>query len=138
MKRLTVLMILGVLVLTGCQTQTQAEIEVVGKNVRIVGAKTSKYPLTLEYMGIVDTEDTRSSAFKTGGKIEEIYIKQGQQINKGDKLIRLNEEDLRSTVSVAKAQYEMAQTQYNMVMKGATEEEINQAKISIEMAERNL
>ncbi|WP_069999301.1 efflux RND transporter periplasmic adaptor subunit [Cellulosilyticum sp. I15G10I2] len=136
MKKLTALMILGLIVLPGCQTQ--AEIEVVGKNVRIVGAKTHKYPLTLEYMGIVDTEDTRSSAFKTGGKIEEIYIKQGQQINKGDKLIRLNEEDLRSTVSVAKAQYEMAQTQYNMVMKGATEEEINQAKISVEMAERNL
>lgn len=140
MKRLTVLMILGLLALTGCQTQTQtqAEIEAAGKNVRVVGAKTRKYPITLEYMGIMDTEDTRSSAFKTGGKIEEIYIKQGQQINKGDKLIRLNEEDLRSTVSVAKAQYEMAQTQYNMVMKGATEEEINQAKISIEMAERNL
>ncbi|ABR47541.1 efflux transporter, RND family, MFP subunit [Alkaliphilus metalliredigens QYMF] len=136
MKKLIALMILGLLVLTGCQTQV--EIEVVGKNVRIVEAETRKYPVTLEYMGIMDTEDTRSSAFKTGGKIEEIYVKTGQQINKGDKLIRLNEEDLRSTVNVAKAQYEIAETQYNMAMKGATEEEINQAKISVEMAERNL
>ncbi|SMP68597.1 efflux RND transporter periplasmic adaptor subunit [Anoxynatronum buryatiense] len=136
MKKLLALMILGVLVLTGCQTQ--AAIEVAGKNVRIVEAEIRKYPVTLEYMGIVDTEDTRSSAFKTGGKIEEIYVKPGQQINKGDQLIRLNEEDLRSAVSVAKAQYEVAETQYNMAMKGATEEEINQAKIRVEVAERNL
>ncbi|SET15677.1 RND family efflux transporter, MFP subunit [Natronincola peptidivorans] len=136
MKKLITLTILGLLVLTGCQTQT--EIEVVGKNVRIVEVETRKYAITLEYMGIVDAKNTRAFAFKTGGKIEEIYVKSGQQISKGDKLIRLNEEDLRTAVDVAKAQYEMAETQYNMAMKGATEEEINQAKISVEMAERNV
>lgn len=135
MKKNIVLVLMGLLILTGCQPQKETEIP--RKNVRVMQTETKKYPLTLDYMGIVDSQDVRTPASKVGGKIDGIFVKSGQQVSKGDRLIKVSEEDLKNNVNVAKAQYEMAKTQYDMAINGATQEDINQAKISVEMAERN-
>ncbi|AOT70328.1 efflux RND transporter periplasmic adaptor subunit [Geosporobacter ferrireducens] len=135
MKKFIVCILIGVFLLTGCQPQK--EIEVQRKNVRAMQAETKKVPLTLAYMGIVDAQDVRTSAFKTGGKVEEIFVKSGQQVKRGDKLVRISEEDLKTKVDIGKAQYEIAKTQYDMAVKGAVQEDINQLKISVEVAEKN-
>lgn len=137
MKKIVVLILMMILVLTGCQSEKQQELEVQVKNVRVMQAETKKYPLTLEYIGIVDTQDLRTSAYKTVGKIEEIYVKSGQQVKKGDRLMRISEDDLKTKVDIDKSQYEMAKTQYDMDVNGPVQEDINRAKIEVEIAERN-
>ncbi|SNT22479.1 RND family efflux transporter, MFP subunit [Anaerovirgula multivorans] len=137
MKKIVVLILMMILLLTGCQSQKQQELEVPGKNVKVMQAETKKYPLTLEYIGIVDSQDLRTSAFKTVGKIEEIYVKSGQRVKKGDRLMRISEDDLKTKVDIGKAQYEMAKTQYDMAVNGPVQEDINKAKIEVEIAERN-
>ncbi|MBB6214204.1 RND family efflux transporter MFP subunit [Anaerosolibacter carboniphilus] len=120
MKKLIAFILMGIFLTTGCQPQK--EMEVPKKNVKVIQAETRKYPLVLDYIGMVDSQDVRTPGFKTGGKIEEIFVKSGQRVSKGEKLVRLNEEDLKNNVEVTKAQYEIAKSQY---------------KTSAEIAERN-
>jgi RND family efflux transporter MFP subunit len=112
MKKLIAFVLVGIFFAGGCQPQV--EIKTSKKNVKVMSVESKNYPRMLDYIGMVDSQDIRKAAFKTGGKIEEIFVRAGQQVSKGEKMIRLNDEDLKNSMDAAEAQYDIAQSQYKM------------------------
>lgn len=64
------------------------------------------------------------------GRIEEIYVKEGQKVNKGDPLVRLDPNQLESSADAQLAAYQSAQTQI-----AAGENQLSQAQQSLNVAQ---
>ena len=64
------------------------------------------------------------------GRIEEIYVKEGQMVNKGDPLVRLDPNQLESSTDAQLAAYQSAQTQIS-----TSENQLNQAQQGLNVAQ---
>jgi RND family efflux transporter MFP subunit len=65
--------------------------------------------------GVFTTDDETMLAFKTGGIIEKIYVKEGDAIRKGQLLATLNLTEINAQVAQAKLALEKATRDYNRV-----------------------
>lgn len=87
------------------------------------------------YLGTVKPEKTIQLSFKTGGRVDRITVRKGDRVKKGDILVSLDKTDLIYAENLAKSQLEMAEAQYEKAFNGATEEDIEQAKLNVVKAE---
>lgn len=66
-----------------------------------------------EYIGSVEGENAVDISFQTGGNIEQVYFQEGQAVQKGQLLARLNTISLQSMYDASKATLNRAQDAYN-------------------------
>ncbi|MFV0311026.1 MAG: efflux RND transporter periplasmic adaptor subunit [Dysgonomonas sp.] len=66
-----------------------------------------------EYIGSVEGENVVDVSFQTAGNIEQVYFQEGQPVQKGQLLARLNTTSLQSMYDAAKATLNQAQDAYN-------------------------
>lgn len=100
----------------------------------------------IRYIGILQPEIIRKKTFNTIGEIEKIYVEEGQKIKIGDKLVKLNtdevDKDLNSQRQImleAKAkkdkaykETEAARIEYESLSAEPNQEEIDMAKALLE------
>ncbi|AGC68020.1 efflux transporter, RND family, MFP subunit [Thermoclostridium stercorarium subsp. stercorarium DSM 8532] len=133
--KIPLLLITGLLLMaSGCSagTGTKAERVVPVKVYRV--SERERQDIS-QYIGTVQPEKTVRLSFKTGGRVESIKVKKGDAVKKGDVLISLDRTDLLYAENLAKAQLEMVMAQYEKASNGATEEDIEQARLNVVKAE---
>lgn len=123
-----------------------------GKN-ETLAAKTSEIPVrvvelekagsapTVETSGFFTTDDETVLAFKTGGIIDKIYVKEGDAVRKGQLLATLNLTEIKAQVAQAKLAYEKAVRDFQRVENlykdsVATTEQYQNARTGMEVAQR--
>jgi len=81
----------------------------------------------------------------TGGVVEKIYVKAGQQVRKGQVLARVDQTSARQSVRLAQAQLSSAEASYSTTVEGQTSEEeardattVRQAELQVTTARENL
>lgn len=74
------------------------------------------------------------------GRIEEIYVKEGQMVNKGDPLVRLDPNQLESSAQAQTAAFQSAQTQVDAArnQKLQAQQGLNVAQVAIATARQNV
>ncbi len=93
--------------------------------------------------GLITTENETKLAFKVGGVIDRIFVKEGQSFNKGQLLATLKLTEIEALVAQAKLGYEKSKRDYNRVYSlhkdsVATLEQLQNAKTSLEIAAKTL
>ncbi|MCX6091097.1 MAG: efflux RND transporter periplasmic adaptor subunit [Candidatus Atribacteria bacterium] len=88
---------------------------------------------SLEPMEVVDVKSEVD-----GGKVEEILIKEGDTVEKGQPLIKLDVSDYETNLKQAQANYLNAKTELDKLITGATELEITQVETAFEQTKINL
>jgi multidrug efflux pump subunit AcrA (membrane-fusion protein) len=133
---IAIMMILVLTWTTGCSIKSN---ELAGedkkKPVRVLTVKEEKRPITLEYTGIVGTEELKKLAFKSGGKVKKIFVKTGEQIEAGQALIQLDTADLAYALSGARGQMDAAKAQYDKAVNGVAPEELQQIEANVKKAQ---
>lgn len=97
--------------------------------------------ISVESDGKVVAEDGVELSFSVSGnnlEIEEVFIKEGDKIKKGDKIATVKTETLELNVRSAYSSYLSALANYNDTVDGATNEKIADAKDGITSAEISL
>ncbi|QZY54695.1 HlyD family secretion protein [Crassaminicella profunda] len=84
-----------------------------------------------KYTGTVECEDI-DIASETSGLITEIFVKEGAFVKKGDKLCRIDVENLKLELNQAEASLKIANAKFDKLQSGARNEEINQARVQVE------
>ena len=79
-----------------------------------------------------------SLAFRTGGRVAEVAVSEGQPVKKGDLLLRLQDDELKAGLAQAQAAVELAKANLAQLQTGARPEQIAQAEASLRAAEANL
>ncbi|MDK2810640.1 MAG: rane fusion protein multidrug efflux system [Petroclostridium sp.] len=90
---------------------SRVEEKTVTENIRAVAVEEvqeSENPVTLNYIGTVDSEAIIKYSFKNGGKLAKVFVNKGDKIKKGDRLAQLDIKDLNFQLSAAKATMEAA------------------------------
>ncbi|HEY4688978.1 MAG TPA: HlyD family efflux transporter periplasmic adaptor subunit [Anaerolineae bacterium] len=77
-------------------------------------------------------------AFRTGGRVAEMLVAEGQTVKQGDALIRLQDDELMATLAQAQAALDLAKANLAQIEDGARPEQITQAEASLRVAEANL
>ncbi len=98
----------------------------------------------IESTGVVEAREVEVSA-EISGKVDSIFVEEGNRVEKGEVICKLNTESLELKLMEARANLRAAKAQLDLVRKGAREEEIKsagenvvQARSSLENSESNL
>jgi len=91
----------------------------------------------LRVTGNIEAHESGVS-FKVPGRIVELPVQEGQYVNKGDLLARLDDEDYRQQVSVDEATIRTREAELKLALAGSRKQEIQAAKQSLIDAQSDL
>lgn len=113
--------------LAGCSSTKQGKKSVENKPVKVKELVEESYSCSLEYSGKLDAMQIKKYSFKMPGKIEKIYVKEGDKVTKADALAALEERDFVLALNAAENILAKAQESYNY-----TQDEYNKMQDLIE------
>lgn len=126
------------------KTDTSAAAQANAKLVEIKPIATDKFTHYIDLQGKVDAENIAFvSPRGIGGQVKAVYVKQGDQVRKGQLLLKLDDAITRQQVDQLKVQLDLAQTLYerrkNLWDKQiGTEVELLQAKTNVDNLKKQL
>ncbi len=117
-------------------TQTEDELDEESKTeVEVAEVRYRNLRNYLSFEGIAEPARTMYVIPKIGGRVEEIYVTEGERVEPGDEILALETDDIDQRLIQAQAGLEAAQSQLEMAETGAREEEINQLREQIRQVE---
>jgi RND family efflux transporter MFP subunit len=109
MKRfLAILLIMSMIFPLAACSKTEETVVERARAVKVKEIQESENPVTLSYIGTVDSKDIVKYSFKTTGKLGKVFVEKGDKVKKGDKLAQLNIQDLNFQLSAAKSNLDTA------------------------------
>lgn len=111
--------------------------------VRVMALQKEESSPVIQTSGLFTTDDETNLAFKTGGIIEKIYVKEGDAIHKGQLLATIDLTEIEAQVAQARLSYEKAKRDFQRVENlykdsVATLEQFQNARTGMEVASRQL
>jgi len=92
----------------------------------------------LSYPGNLLPERTIGVVSEVPGKVEQIYVQEGDSVNQNQILLSVEKDIVTLELEQAKAGYTVADAQYRQAVRGAREEELSNAKALLVQAEKDL
>ena len=95
----------GLLLFTGCGDNTQQvkKTKIPPLSVQTVTVNKTNYPIWLQYTGMTKAIKDLEIRARVAGRLQKIYFKVGQSVNKGDKLFLIEQSQYKSNLQQAKA-----------------------------------
>lgn len=106
----TLLCIITVLTLTSCNEATPAQS--IAIPVEVYTIKVDSTPIKRNYTGVVEEAVTSLLSFQVPGKIESMYVKENQMVQKGQPLAILNKQILQDSYNASLAVLNQAEDAY--------------------------
>lgn len=94
--------------LSACDKTPQVETEPELRPVRTLLLKAVDVSQALEFTAVVDAVNRADLAFKISGNLTHFIVKQGDKVNKGDVIAKLDDTDLKIYVAEAQAHFDTA------------------------------
>ncbi|MBN2287154.1 MAG: HlyD family efflux transporter periplasmic adaptor subunit [Tissierellales bacterium] len=132
MKKI-MLFLLCLVLLSACSSEVIMESEK-SVNVEVQILKLETYPEKLSYTGVVKSSQIKNYAFKSSGYLEQLYVSEFQQVEKGDVLASLDTKDIEFQLAASKNNMDAAYSIYQKALSGTQQEDINTAAINVEKA----
>lgn len=111
--RLTLLALtLSVNMLTACSEETKSVPEPVSRPVKLLTVDVGDSQGYRTFPAQVEAGDKAVLAFRVSGVLESVDVRDGQEVKKGQRLAKLKTDELTLLVEQAKANYNLAQVQY--------------------------
>ena len=92
----------------------------------------------LDEPATVAAEDKAGLSFQEGGQIADVYVKEGDAVNTGDKLADLDSASLKAGLEQADAAVATAEASYQELVNGQTADQIGVAQAAVDTAETAL
>lgn len=140
MKRTLIFLIITLLVgmfiyrIAGPKKEKKEKEEMVGIPVEVQIVKMGSIRETLSISGTIKSENEISVVAKVGGRVKDIYLKEGDLVKRGQLLIKLEDEEIQAQLSQVRAAYDLARTQLQLAQTGARPQEKKQAESAVDMA----
>jgi RND family efflux transporter MFP subunit len=134
----------------GCSNKPVPEVKEKVIPVKTLRVASSTVAGETNYVGTVEESTSLSLSFSVMGTVEQVFVSEGQKVNKGQLLAALNTATLQNTVDASRASLRQAQDAYDRLTKlhdnGSlpdikfveVETGLQQAKSMLAVAEKNL
>lgn len=130
--------VLCALLLTSCNSGKEQEQED-GRSVSVATVGETAYTDTLNLSGNVVPIETANLSFKLDGKLKDVYVREGDSVEMGQKVAELSMDDYSLQVRAAQAQVRAADAQYSTAKLQANTDvpsKITQAKAQLELTQK--
>ncbi len=104
-----IMLIAMILNLFACAKTEEETVAERVRAVKILEIKEAMKPVTLDYIGTVDSKDMVKYSFKSNGKIRRLYVEKGNEVESGQKLVELDVKDLKLQIEAARLKLDTAQ-----------------------------
>jgi RND family efflux transporter MFP subunit len=130
------------LVISGCKTKEPAIQQAVPVPVKVTEVLSRNYYYIVRSAGRLSTSKEQKLSFKTGGIIRNIFVTEGQSVNRGDLLASLDLSEIHSQVNQAKDALDKAERDYKRVLNlyndsVATLEQLQNANTMLQISKSN-
>lgn len=88
------------LLLSGCAEKEPAVSK--GRVVNVTPVEEMEYETGYNYLGIVRARDTKNYSFLSGGKLEDVYVEEGEAVKAGGALAKLDTSSLEISINTAR------------------------------------
>jgi len=141
---------ISLIALCGCTNKSQPAGNELPVNVRTDTLSGSYLTNTLSYVGVIEENSSVALSFSTMGTIEKIYVSEGDFVNRGQLLARLDPTSAQSMLNAAEAALRQAQDGYSRLKsvhdEGSLSEirmvdietKLQQAQSSFDIAKNNM
>jgi HlyD family secretion protein len=120
-RKILIISIIAVLVLIWIFTSI---IKNASKEIETTTVVTGTLIQDISETGMINQGQKIDLSFKTGGQISNVFIKEGDDVRKGQYLVRLDNNQLSIQLLQAQAQKDLSQAEFDRLLAGATEQEI--------------
>lgn len=114
--RTIILTALTMSLMSGCR-QEQPEPEEVLRPVRSIVVNAPESSWIKEFPATVDAVQKANLSFRVAGKLQDILVREGQFVQEGDEIARLDQVDFDITLKDRQASYEVARADYDRARK---------------------
>jgi RND family efflux transporter MFP subunit len=105
--------LLTAFVLTGCSTEASIKKADSVIYVKTTKAAESGIMNTLNYVGIIEDKSSAALSFSSIGTIENIYVREGENVRKGQLLAKINHTQAQNMLNAAESTLKQARDAYN-------------------------
>ena len=112
--------------------------------VKVQMAKKGSIQLSVDFDAVVTYKDILPLAFKVGGTVKEVFVREGDRVRKGGLLAVLDDSDYRNKLALAEATLQAARANYRTllalknVQDAQAKADLRRAEESLKMAKANL
>ncbi|MCQ4312812.1 efflux RND transporter periplasmic adaptor subunit [Pseudomonas stutzeri] len=131
------------LALSGCGEQGQETLKPVSRPVKLITVGATEIGRTLRFPGSVSAVKQSDMAFEVSGRIIDIPVTEGQRVEAGTVLARLDPRDYEAERDRARAERNAAQVEFNRYesafrARAVAAQELDRARRNLAVAEANL
>nr|WP_319557166.1 efflux RND transporter periplasmic adaptor subunit [uncultured Vibrio sp.] len=98
--------------LAGCNKAISEPSEPLIKPVKLLAVKDLSVADSDAFLAQIDATHRAQLSFQVGGEVEQLLVRMGHEVKKGDVLATLDPKDLQLALNSSKAQYALAETQW--------------------------
>lgn len=106
-------LILGMISVISCREKTPGRLAAPVTGVRVEEVSEESISIPVHSTGILYPAEDMKLSFKTGGIVQQVKVKEGEKVRKGDILAELNLSEINAQVDQARSGYEKALRDYN-------------------------
>ena len=125
--------------LSACDTfQSEAAAPPLPRPVKLIVVEGSVADRTHSYPAIIEAADRTELSFQVGGLIQELPIKEGDEVTKGTLIAQLDQRDFKNQVVSSRAQFNNANEEYQRAVRLAKEDAIAQSVLEQRKSQRDI
>lgn len=99
--------------MAGCSDEEVVEIEQPIRPAKLVEVAASSNERQVSFPAIIEASATSELTFEVGGTLDELLVREGQEVAQNDIVARLDQSNYLSDLAAAQSQYDSAQAEYN-------------------------
>ena len=133
------LLALSLAILSGCGSNSDAPEETVrSKPAKLVVAESATRQRDLSFPAVVRAIESADLTFQVAGEILELNVLEGQVVERGDVIARLNQRDNQNRVAQAQAEYDNAVAEFRRAERLAEQDAISRSVLQTRRTTRDI
>jgi RND family efflux transporter MFP subunit len=124
--------------LAGCSGEAGKEQEIHVRPAKLIEISTSTDTRTITLPAVIEAVNSAELTFQVGGLLGELPVREGDKVEQGAVIARLDQRDFKNEVSMAKAQAENADSEFLRAEKLIKENAVSQSVFEQRKAQRDV
>ncbi len=128
---------LGLLLLTACEKDMPQSSAPTVRPVKIVAIEAAERLQTTRYPAVIQASGSVDLTFQVGGLLQDLLVTEAQKVKQGELIAKLDPRDFVSQANSARAQYELAEQEYQRAVRLIKEDAIAQRELEQRKSQRD-
>ncbi len=124
--------------MAACSPQGEAPSEPAVRPAKLVTVEAASNRRTIEFPAVVRASRSTQLAFEVGGRLEELDVIEGAEVEQGQIIGQIAQRDYQNKVAQARSEYQNAESEYQRARRLAEQDAISKSVLEARRAQRDI